>query len=144
MYEIILIAHAGATWFMAGLIWFVQLVHYPLMGEVGDAGWRRYERLHQQRTTWIVGPAMLVEAVSAGWLVVHGMGAETPGADLMIALIGGGLLLIIWISTFALQVPAHRRLERGFDAGAHARLMRTNWIRTACWSARALLAALLL
>ena len=27
-------AHAGATWFMTGLISFVQIVHYPLMGSV--------------------------------------------------------------------------------------------------------------
>lgn len=26
----ILVVHAAATWFMVGLIWFVQVVHYEL------------------------------------------------------------------------------------------------------------------
>lgn len=55
-------AHAGATWFMTGLIWFVQIVHYPLMGAVPGDAFRVYQELHQRRTTWIVGPVMLVEA----------------------------------------------------------------------------------
>ena len=36
-------------------------------------------------------------------------------------------------STALLQVPCHTILAQGFDAGAHARLVRTNWIRTCCW-----------
>jgi hypothetical protein len=29
--RLVLLAHLGATWYMTGLIWFVQIVHYPLM-----------------------------------------------------------------------------------------------------------------
>ena len=38
------------------------------------------------------------------------------------------------------QVPLHRRLQGGFDAAAHRRLVRTNWLRTAAWTLRAALA----
>ena len=31
----VLLAHAAATLFMVGLIWFVQVVHYPLFARVG-------------------------------------------------------------------------------------------------------------
>ena len=31
----VLITCAAATWFMAGLHWFVQVVHYPLFADVG-------------------------------------------------------------------------------------------------------------
>ena len=58
--------------------------------------------------------------------------------------VGVGLLAGAWLSTALIQVPCHRRLERGFDAAAHARLVRTNWIRTALWSARGIVALVLL
>ncbi|MCK6525129.1 hypothetical protein L6R49_27300, partial [Myxococcota bacterium] len=32
---LLLLIHAAATWFMVGLIWFVQIVHYPLFSAVG-------------------------------------------------------------------------------------------------------------
>ncbi len=38
-----------------------------------------------------------------------------------------------------LQVPAHRRLSAGFDDRAASRLVETNWLRTALWSARSAL-----
>jgi hypothetical protein len=53
--------------------------------------------------------------------------------------VGLVLLAAIWLSTFGLQVPLHRRLELGFDDDAHAALVRTNWIRTLAWTARGLL-----
>ncbi|MEQ1727476.1 MAG: hypothetical protein ABL982_03770 [Vicinamibacterales bacterium] len=57
-----------------------------------------------------------------------------------LAVAGAVLLAIIWASTALLQVPAHNRLERGFDADVHRRLVRTNWIRTVCWTARVVVA----
>ncbi len=36
--ELLLLGHVGATLFMVGLIWFVQVVHYPLFGHVGGEG----------------------------------------------------------------------------------------------------------
>jgi len=59
------LVHAGATWFMTGLIWFVQIVHYPLMGAVQADAFPAYEVAHQRRTTWVVGPVMLIEASCA-------------------------------------------------------------------------------
>ena len=34
MIEVLVVAHAAATLFMVGVIWFVQVVHYPLMARV--------------------------------------------------------------------------------------------------------------
>jgi hypothetical protein len=50
------------------------------------------------------------------------------------------LVSVIWMSTWIWQVPAHRRLDAGFDAAAHRRLTRTNWMRTAAWTARSAIA----
>ncbi len=53
------------------------------------------------------------------------------------------LVLAIWTSTFAVQVPLHGRLARGFDSVTHRRLVLTNWARTAGWSVRGVLALLM-
>lgn len=137
-----MIAHAFAACFMTGLIWFVQIVHYPLMALVGDSGYARYQIAHQRLTSLVVGPAMLLEAVSAVALVVF---ASRPGAPpRAMSLTGAALLAIVWLSTFAVQVPLHERLSRGFDARVHRRLVLTNWVRTFAWSARGVLSLLML
>lgn len=124
--------HLTATAFMAGLIVFVQIVHYPLMGVVGSDTFTEYERRHTLRTGWVVIPPMLVELATAIGLVVLPPPAETVG----LAWAGLALLVVIWASTALLQAPQHRRLLQGFDPRVHRRLVRTNWIRTVAWVAR--------
>jgi hypothetical protein len=134
--SLLLYAHAGVTWYMTGVIWFVQCVHYPLFRLVGPEGFAAYERQHTRRTGWVVAPPMLLELGLAGALLgIHGGW-----------LAGGGfaLLIVIWASTFFLQVPLHRKLERGFDATIVDRLVTTNWIRTLAWTVRSLLALAML
>jgi hypothetical protein len=132
----VLAAHAFATLFMTGLIWFVQVVHYPLFDRVGDSEFATYEKGNTRRTGWVVGGPMLLElglAVVLAW---------SPGGTA--AWCGLGLLGIIWLSTALSQVPMHRRLERGFDPSAHRRLVRGNWIRTTAWSLRGVLSVFML
>lgn len=133
MMPALIVVHAAATWTMVGLIWFVQLVHYPLMQEAGAEGFRRYAAEHQRRTTWIVLPTMLTELASAMWITW-----SRPDA---LSWIGLGLLGVIWSSTAWIQVPLHRRLSAGQDQQVIARLVAGNWIRTIAWTARGLLAA---
>lgn len=131
----LLAAHVAATWAMVGLIWFVQVVHYPLFRHVGPAASVGYQARHMRWTTWVVAPLMLVEAATGIWLV-----AEPPAdAAPWMPLAGLGLLLVVWVATLLVQVPQHQRLTHGFDALAHRRLVSTNWLRTLCWTARGLL-----
>ena len=46
------------------------------------------------------------------------------------------LVLIIWASTFFVQVPLHEKLAAAFDAKVQQRLVLTNWIRTIAWTLR--------
>ncbi|MEY3143835.1 MAG: hypothetical protein RLY21_2328 [Planctomycetota bacterium] len=128
----ILLANAAATFFMTGLIWFVQIVHYPLFAAVGSTEFPAYSRLHQSLTTFVVGPPMLVEAITAGLLVF----ARPTGVAAWLAWSGLALVGVIWLSTALLQIPAHGRLASGFSAETGALLVSTNWIRTVAWSLR--------
>lgn len=137
--KIIVVVHASATLMMVGIIWFVQIVHYPLYNRIGQADFVRYETDHTTLVSLVVMPLMLVEAVTAVWLTFDPPAAAQP------ALIWGGLLLValIWGATFLLQVPLHSRLAQGFDKSAHETLVATNWIRTIAWSVRGALVAVL-
>jgi hypothetical protein len=128
----LLTIHLFATAGMVGLIWFVQVVHYPLFARVGTTGFSAYADDHQRRTAWVVGPFMAVEGVTA--LLVAATLRDEVG--LALPLIGLVLLAVIHGSTVFLQVPAHGRLSSGSDAEVIRRLVATNWIRTAGWSAR--------
>lgn len=132
--EPLILINAAATLVMTGVIWFVQVVHYPLMARVGPSGFALYESLHARWTTYVVLPPMLAELATASLLALN------PGAlPAWQAWSGLALVLGIWLSTGLLQVPQHRILERGFDEGAHRRLVAGNWIRVVAWTARSLL-----
>ena len=131
----LLLAHVAATWFMVGLIWFVQIVHYPLFGRVGAEGFPAYAESHSRLTSWVVGPPMLLEASTAVLLLFFRPGS-VPAS---LAWIGAALLAAVWLSTAFLQVPRHTTLGLGFDAEAHRLLVLSNWTRTIAWSLRGLI-----
>lgn len=122
-----------ATSAMTGLIWFVQVVHYPLLQAVGPGEFVAYEAEHVRLTTFVVAPLMLLEAATALWMVR----ARPAFVSRAQAWTGAALLALLWASTAFLSVPRHEELRLGFDSSAHAALVATNWIRTAAWTARA-------
>ncbi|MGB3683914.1 MAG: hypothetical protein WA990_15670 [Rubrobacteraceae bacterium] len=133
--DLLLLAHVGATLFMVGLIWFVQVVHYPLFGSVGEDRFVGYAEAHSRLTSLVVGPPMLLEAATTTVLLFVRPAAIPATA----AWAGFVLLAAIWVSTALLQVPRHTALGEGFNAASHRFLLASNWIRTVCWSARGLL-----
>jgi len=129
----LLLLNAGATWFMTGLIWFVQVVHYPLFATVGPERFAAYHDAHRRRTTWVVLPVMSLELLTAVALAWYPPAAVPPAA----AWLGLALVLIVWTSTAVLQVPGHTRLATRYEDTTARALTIGNWVRTAAWSARA-------
>lgn len=133
--RLLLLTHIAATVFMTGVIWFVQIVHYPLLTFIGPAMFAAYERANIARTAAVVGPVMILEALTAILLIARRPAKVRKGE----AWLGIVLLAIIWGSTALFQFPAHEALISGFDAELITKLTLSNWLRTALWSARALL-----
>jgi hypothetical protein len=125
---------------MVGLIWFVQLVHYPLFAAVGPDHFVGYEAGHTQRTTWVVAIFMPIELATAVWIAA----VPPAGVPAWLAWTGAGLAVGLWMVTVLVQVPLHRRLGLGFDAAVWRSLVSRNWVRTAAWSARGLIAMTML
>jgi hypothetical protein len=124
------------TFFLIGLIFFVQIVHYPLFAHVGTEHFRAYHRLHERQISWIVVPVMSTELVAASASLVY-PGPLSPAQ----AGWGWGLVVVVWVCTAVVQIPQHRRLSAGFDARTQTRLVSLNWIRTFAWTARGVLLA---
>ena len=123
--------HFGSVAFMCGLIWMVQLVHYPLMNRVAPEKFVSFHAAHSARISWIVGPVMASELVSAVTLMLD---AVQGASSLAIAGACLAMTLGVFGATAFLSVPQHSRLARGFDSQAHSRLVSTNWVRTVIWS----------
>lgn len=134
--QAILLTQFASAWFMVGLIWIIQIVHYPLFAEVGRQEFEVYSHKHQMLITFIVGPMMVAELLTAIVLAVY-----PPTPELAIWLrVALGLLLVVWISTAAIQIPQHGKLTNGgFDLPTIRALVHGNWIRTVAWTARGLI-----
>jgi len=131
--------HQYATWYMVGLIWMVQLVHYPMFKYLDRPTFRRSHEFHTRAISFVVMPAMLIELVFAGSILLGRGLADRP------ALAGFTLLLVIWSITFLKMVPLHSRLQaEGFQISLHGAFLRWNWSRTLSWTARGMIVAVYL
>jgi hypothetical protein len=126
-----LIVHLAITWALVGLIWTIQVVHYPLMKDVGQEKFVAYHDRHMFLITWVVGPLMLLEVGTAVLLLFLGERSSLFGASL------GGLVLV-WASTVFCQVPLHHKLMHCYHSATIDKLVRTNGWRTFGWTLRGL------
>lgn len=122
---------------MTGIIWFVQIVHYPLFVRVPSASFTQYEAEHATRTGWVVGPLMCAELATA--MLMLSSKTRPAAVSTTTAIAGVALVTVIWLSTGLIQVPLHNRLGIGYDPSTIATLVTTNWIRTLAWTARSAL-----
>ena len=127
----VLLTQTAASWFMTGLIWTMQVLNYPLLALIDAGGVPRYEQAHNRRFIWLVGPGVAVALTSA----VVMLGWRPSAVPLAVPVVYLVLLAVIVVSTARQGAPSHVLLARQFDPEVHARLVRTNWIRTAAWTA---------
>ncbi|MEB3207050.1 MAG: hypothetical protein VKK59_06860 [Vampirovibrionales bacterium] len=126
---------------MVGLIWFVQVVHYPLYHQVGISSFALYEAMHTHKTTLVVAAPMLLEVFSAIALLY----CRPQWMSAQHAFWGVMLVGIIWIITAFFSVPDHGKLSAGYDGQIVNHLVAWNWLRTIAWTLRGLgLAALVI
>ena len=136
----VLLVNLVATWTMTGIIWFVQVVHYPLLAVVPVESAASVAVEHQRRTGWVVGLPMAAEGVTTLWLL-----AATPdGVDTWLPWTAAVFLAVALGCTVLLSVPRHARMAANPDARVGRELVLTNWPRTIAWSARAALVAVMM
>lgn len=124
---------------MVGLIWVMQIVHYPLFAEVGETTYRGFQADHMTRISKLLAVPWAAEVLSAIALVFLAPTSRLRTA----AIIGLGLVGLVAAITAFGAAPVHGGLLDGFDGDAHRRLLTINWTRTLVWTARGILAAAL-
>lgn len=125
----------AATLYLWGVIWTIQIVHYPLFARVGAAQWADYHNAHTRLMTIVVLPAMVTELGTSGLLALARPAWLSPS----LLWTGFACAVLTWAVTFFVSVPLHDTLSRSFDPAAISRLVATNWLRTAFWTAHALI-----
>jgi hypothetical protein len=80
---------------MTGLIWCIQVVHYPLFENVGKDNFASFHSLHSIRITYIVLPVMCIEILTSFLLL-----GENEFMSANLGWILFGMVLAIWASTF--------------------------------------------
>ena len=122
--------------YLIGLIWTIQLVHYPSFHYIDRDQFAHFSRFHQKKITFIVAPAMVVELLLS--IVLTLKYGRWENYLLLI------LLILIWLITFFMMVPMHQKLVNKKDTVIISKLIRWNWSRTILWSFRGVILLFLL
>ena len=134
--DVLFLLHLLATLAMFGVIWFVQIVHYPLMHDVTvqDVYFVKNARL----TAFVVVPLMLIElATGMAFLFTDLTPSYLPFSAVCLGLV---LIAAAWLVTFVFQVPRHRILiQCRYNGKVVKELVNWNWLRTLAWTLRAFL-----
>ena len=88
----LLLVQAAASLYLMGLIWLIQIVHYPLMSQVSRENFAQYEQLHSRWITPIVAIPMLIELACCILLVVN----RPPAIPAWLTWSGLALVVVIW------------------------------------------------
>lgn len=135
MEKFLFLLHIASTLFLTGVIWVIQIVQYPFFPHIDPENFTKYHDDYRFWITPVVAPPMIAELLTSIFLLLN-----TPeNIDSKLIWFGMILTIVIWASTFFLQIPLHEKLAGGFDAQTAANLVKTNWLRATAWSLRSLL-----
>jgi hypothetical protein len=121
-----------SAFLLTGVIWTIQIVHYPSFHYIDQMSFTNFHHFHERRISIIVMPLMLIELTTSTALYINNMSSIVFALNLLI-------VVLIWCSTFFIQVPIHSILSQKKDKKLIEKLVNTNWIRTFLWSMRMLL-----
>ncbi|MEX0660164.1 MAG: hypothetical protein WEA58_01000 [Balneolaceae bacterium] len=123
----------ASSFFLCGLIWIIQILHYPFFARLDRENYSDHQQKHMVTISFLVIPVMLIELITSILLVMQ-------PSDFRFEFIAGLILvLIVWASTFLVQMPIHQKLLQGYDKKTIQKLVSTNWIRTIGWTAKSIL-----
>ena len=123
--------HLISTAIIVGIIWVIQVVHYPSFYFIERDEYVSFQKFHMDKISYIVVPVMLIESIS-GFILIY----NELNTVLLISMI---LLFFIWVLTGIFFVPIHQKLTSGYQEELVEKLVKINWFRTTFWTIRLLL-----
>ena len=129
MFDNPLMIHIISTSIMVGVIWVIQLVHYPSFKYVNESDYIIFQKYHMSNISYIVFPVMFTELITA--LIILFFGEKS--LFFVLSLI---YLFLIWIITGVLFTKYHSILKEGKDLMIIEKMIKANWIRALLWTMR--------
>ena len=127
---------------MTGLLWLVQIVHYPMFEGLAESQFVGWHEFHSRRISTIVAPLMVFDLLASAALSYL---LRSP-----LSYFATGLTVFVWLTTFLVSVPLHTKLggasekSQALKAQLIARLVSTNWLRTSAYSLKLIVLAVLI
>ena len=118
---------------MVGVIWIIQLVHYPSFHFIEPNQYTTFQRFHMSRISYVVIPAMVTEIFTLILIII-----SIDQVNLII-LASALLLIVIWLMTAVFFSGVHQKLKLGYDQAVVEKLIKLNWGRTLLWTLRLLI-----
>ena len=110
---------------LVGVIVMTQIISYPLLLKLNKNNFYDYYNSYTKRISFIVIPLMTFEVLLTITLNIILNNSYLYASNI--------LLLVIWGSTFFIQVPIHNKLSSSHSNLLVNKLISTNWIRTIAW-----------
>ena len=129
----VLLGHLIFTSIMTGVIWVIQIVHYPSFHFIEKELYTAFQKFHMNKISIIVIPIMLAELIT-GMMLFLDKSSKSP--FLIISFV---ILVLIWLITGVFFSKAHNELIAGYQELVVNQLVVMNWIRTLLWTLRLLL-----
>ena len=129
----VLLGHLIFTSIMTGVIWVIQIVHYPSFHFIEKEMYTAFQKFHMNKISIIVIPIMLAELIT-GMMLFLDKSSKSP--FLIISFV---ILVLIWLITGVFFSKAHNELMTGYQELVVNQLVVMNWIRTLLWTLRLLL-----
>ena len=129
MFDDPLMIHIISTSIMVGVIWVIQLVHYPSFKYVNESDYINFQKYHMSNISYIVFPVMFTELITA--LIILFFGEKS--LFFVLSLI---CLFLIWVITGVLFTKYHSILKEGKDLMIIEKMIKANWIRALLWTMR--------
>ena len=118
---------------MVGVIWVIQLVHYPSFHFIKPDIYTVFQKFHMEKISMIVMPMMIAELITVLLLLYS---EDSKNILIIISFI---LLIIIWGITAVFFSGVHNKLMVGYQETIVNNLIVMNWIITLLWTMRLLL-----
>lgn len=131
----VLLINLFSTFAMTGIIWLIQVTHYPSFRYVEAKDWPQFHAFHSGSITLVVAPLMMAQLLSAISLLFSPL-FLTNKYILIANLV---LVSIVFIATAFVSVPVHNKMAQYFDSTLIESLILTNWIRTISWTINSVL-----
>ena len=121
--------------FMFGLILTTQIVSYPMFLKA-EENFSVYHMSYVNKISTIAAPLMIIELFLSLLLVILLQSYFAISIFL--------IMILIFLSTFFIQVPIHEKLKNNYNIYLCNKLINTNWIRVFLWLSKCIISFIMI